>query len=116
MRIVGEVTPEKLRICRESSRIVEEELLSTGVYESLWQAFAYVGDDAVTGVVGDVRRVGRQVLVKVVESVDGMTADWYRMPHEVMERISNRITNEVEGVVSVGYVVSSKPPATIEPQ
>jgi GMP synthase (glutamine-hydrolysing) len=116
VRIIGEVTAEKLHICREANKIVEEVLREEGVYPSLWQAFAYVGDDTVTGVVGDVRRVGRQVLVKVVESVDGMTADWYRIPHEVIERISSRITNEVEGVVAVAYVVSSKPPATIEPQ
>ena len=86
------------------------------LYDKVWQAFAYVGDDQVTGVLGDERRVGAQVTVRVVESVDAMTADWYRMPHAVMERISSRITNEVDGVVSVAYSISSKPPATIEPQ
>ncbi|MDV3276977.1 MAG: glutamine-hydrolyzing GMP synthase [Nitrososphaerales archaeon] len=116
VRIVGEVTPEKLRVCREANRLVEEVLMEKGVHSMLWQAFAYVGDDLVTGVLGDERRLGYQVSVKAVESVDGMTADWYRMPHEVMERVSSRITNEVEGVVAVSYVVSSKPPATIEPQ
>ena len=116
VRVIGEVTEEKVRICRDASRIVEEVLTEAGVYQSLWQAFAYVGDDKVIGVVGDARRDGRQVSVKVVESVDGMTADWYRVPQQIMERISNRITNEVEGVVAVAYVVSSKPPATIEPQ
>jgi GMP synthase (glutamine-hydrolysing) len=116
VRVVGEVTPEKLRICRESSRIVEEVLAEEGLYDSVWQAFAYVGDDSVTGVLGDERRTGHQVVLKVVESVDAMTADWARLPAEVLQMMSSRVTNEVEGVVSVAYSVSSKPPATIEPQ
>jgi len=116
VRVVGEVTQEKLRICREASRIVEEALAEEGLYDRVWQAFAYVGDDCVTGVLGDERRTGHQVTVKVVESVDAMTADWARLPAELLQGISSRVTNEVEGVVSVAYSVSSKPPATIEPQ
>ena len=116
VRIIGEVTPEKLRICRGANRIVEQVMKEEGLYDEVWQAFAYLGEDRVTGVLGDVRRVGWQVTVKVVQSVDAMTADWYRLPYDVMERISGRITNEVEGVVSVVYSISSKPPATIEPQ
>ena len=116
VRVVGEVTEEKLRICREASKIVEEVLAEEGLYDSVWQAFAYVGDDSVTGVLGDERRTGHQVTVKAVESVDAMTADWARLPAEVLQRISSRVTNEVEGVVAVAYSVSSKPPATIEPQ
>ncbi len=116
MRVVGEVTAEKLRICREASAIVEEVLAEEGLYSKVWQAFAYVGDDEVTGVLGDERRLGRQVVVKVVESVDAMTADWSRLDHSVLERMSSRITNEVPGVVAVSYSISSKPPATIEPQ
>jgi GMP synthase (glutamine-hydrolysing) len=116
VRVVGEVTRDKLRVSRDSSRIVEEVLAQEEVYNSVWQAFAYVGDDSVTGVLGDERRLGYQVTVKVVESVDAMTADWARLDHAVLERISNRITNEVGGVVAVAYSVSSKPPATIEPQ
>jgi GMP synthase (glutamine-hydrolysing) len=116
VRVVGEVTPEKLRISREASRIVEDILMEEGLYERAWQAFAYVGDDRVTGVLGDERRLGYQVTVKVVDSVDAMTADWSRLPHEVLERISTRITNEVEGAVGVAYAISSKPPTTIEPQ
>jgi len=116
VRVVGEVTEEKLRICREASNIVEEELEAEGLYQKAWQAFAYVGDDEVTGVLGDERKTGRQVTVKVVESVDAMTADWSRLEPEVLERVSTRITNEVEGVVAVAYSISSKPPATIEPQ
>ncbi|MBI3858958.1 MAG: glutamine-hydrolyzing GMP synthase [Thaumarchaeota archaeon] len=116
VRVVGEVTAEKLAACKEASRVVEEVLQEEGLYGKVWQAFAYVGDDRVTGVLGDERRVGLQVTVKVVESVDAMTADWAKLPAEVLEKISSRITNEVEGVVSVAYAISSKPPATIEPQ
>ena len=116
VRVVGEVTRKKLEICKMASRVVEEVLEEEGWYGKVWQAFAYVGDDQVTGVLGDERKVGRQVTVKVVESVDAMTADWAKLPHAVMEKMSNRITNEVEGVVSVVYAISSKPPATIEPQ
>ena len=116
VRVVGEVTKEKLRICREASEIVEEQLRREGAYQKVWQAFAYVGDDEVTGVLGDERKLGRQVTVKVVESVDAMTADWSRLDPEILESISSRITNEVAGVVAVSYAISSKPPATIEPQ
>ncbi len=116
VRVVGEVTATKLSICREASRVVEEVLQEEGLYSSVWQAFAYVGDDKVTGVLGDERRLGYQVTVKIVESVDAMTADWTRLDHRVLETLSNRITNEVSGVVAVAYSVSSKPPATIEPQ
>ena len=116
VRVVGEVTADKLRIAREASRIVEETLREEGLYDHVWQAFAYVGEDTVTGVQGDERRIGRQVTVKVVESVDAMTADWSRLPAEVLERISTRVSNEVEGVTGVAYSISSKPPATIEPQ
>jgi len=116
VRVVGEATQDKLRIAREASRVVEEVLEEGGLYDKVWQAFAYVGDDRVTGVLGDERRLGYQVTVKVVESVDAMTADWSRLPERVLERISTKVTNEVEGVVGVAYSISSKPPATIEPQ
>ncbi|HXY56733.1 MAG TPA: glutamine-hydrolyzing GMP synthase [Nitrososphaerales archaeon] len=116
VRVIGEVTKEKLRICRDSSQIVEEVLVEEGLNSKVWQAFAYVGDDQVTGVLGDERQLGHQVIVKVVESVDAMTADWSRLETHVLERISTRITNEVPGAVAVAYSISSKPPATIEPQ
>jgi GMP synthase (glutamine-hydrolysing) len=116
VRVVGTVTEEKLRITREASRIVEDVLEEEGMYDSVWQAFAYVGDDRVTGVLGDERQLGYQVTVKVVNSVDAMTADWSRLPNGVLERISTRITNEVDGVVGVAYAISAKPPTTIEPQ
>lgn len=116
VRVIGEVTEEKVRICREASAIVEEELDRAGLYEDVWQAFAVVGDDKATGVKGDVRSLGHVVTVRVVSSVDGMTADYVRLPYDVLDRIAIRITNEVEGVSWVTYAVSSKPPATIEPQ
>jgi GMP synthase (glutamine-hydrolysing) len=116
VRVIGEVTKDKLRICRDASDVVEQVLREEGIYQRAWQAFAYVGDDLVTGVLGDERKLGHQVTVKIVESVDAMTADWSRVDWRVLERISNRITNEVGGVVSVTYSMSSKPPATIEPQ
>lgn len=116
VRVVGEVTPEKLRISRQASKVVEEVLAEEGLSDKVWQAFAFVGDDKVTGVLGDERKTGHQVTVKVVESVDAMTADWARLPHRVLQRISDKVTNEVEGVVGVAYSISSKPPATIEPQ
>ena len=116
VRVIGRVTAKKLRICREASRIVEEELGRAGVYDSVWQAYASVGDDRAVGVVGDSRMYGRVVMVRVVESTDAMTADWARLDYSILAKISGRITNEVDGVAWVTYAISSKPPATIEPQ
>ena len=116
VRIIGEVTPTKLEICKIASKIVEEELMNSGLYEKVWQAYAAVGDDRAVGVVGDERRYGNIVMIRVVDSVDAMTADWTRLPHELLEKMSNRITNEIEDVTWVTYTISSKPPATIEPQ
>jgi GMP synthase (glutamine-hydrolysing) len=138
VRIIGEVTSEKIRICKHASKIVEDELKSTaafaptsasvasaaaaaatdnaGWYDKVWQAYAAVGDDRAVGVLGDERVYGHIVIIRIVESMDAMTADWSRLPYELIEKISNRITNEVEGVTWVTYAVSSKPPATIEPQ
>ncbi|MBT7252491.1 MAG: glutamine-hydrolyzing GMP synthase, partial [Candidatus Nitrosopelagicus sp.] len=116
VRIIGEITPSKLSICRKASKIVEDELWDAGVYDKVWQAYAAVGDDKAVGVVGDERKYGRIVTVRVVDSIDAMTADWTRLPDGVLEKISNRITNEIDEVTWVSYVISSKPPATIEPQ
>ncbi|OLC91380.1 MAG: glutamine-hydrolyzing GMP synthase [Thaumarchaeota archaeon 13_1_40CM_3_38_6] len=116
VRVIGEVTPQKLQICKHASRIVEDELVASGWYDKVWQAYAAVGDDRAVGVVGDKRKYGNVVMVRVVDSIDAMTADWTRLPSYILERISNRITNEVEDVAWVSYVISSKPPATIEPQ
>ena len=116
VRIIGKITPEKLEIAKTASKIVEDELLKVGMYGKVWQAYAAVGDDKAVGVVGDERRYGNIVMVRVVDSVDAMTADWTRLPHDLLEKISNRITNEIEDVTWVTYTISSKPPATIEPQ
>lgn len=116
VRIIGEVTKKKIEICKKASNIVEEELLSANMYDKVWQAYAAVGDDRAVGVVGDERIYGHIVIVRVVDSIDAMTADWTKLPYEIIEKISDRITNEVEGVAWVTYAVSSKPPATIEPQ
>ncbi|MEA2033706.1 MAG: glutamine-hydrolyzing GMP synthase [Euryarchaeota archaeon] len=114
-RIIGEVTEDKLRICREASHVVEEELKRSGWYGKVWQAFAMVGDDVATGVLGDARSLGRIVTIRVVESKEAMTADFVKLPYEVLESMSKRITNEVKGVTWVTYAISSKPPTTIEP-
>ena len=116
VRIIGEVTQAKLEIAKVASKIVEDELLEVNLYDKVWQAYAAVGDDKAVGVVGDERRYGNIVMIRVVDSIDAMTADWTRLPHELLEKISNRITNEIEDVTWVTYTISSKPPATIEPQ
>ena len=116
VRVIGEITPAKLSIARKASKIVEEELWDAGLYDKVWQAYAAVGNDKAVGVVGDKRKYGRIVTVRVVDSIDAMTADWTRLPNGVLEKISNRITNEIDEVTWVSYVISSKPPATIEPQ
>ena len=86
------------------------------LYDKVWQAFAIVGDDRAVGILGDERLEGRIVTVRVMESIDAMTADWVRLPNKTLEKISSRITNEIENVAWVTYAISSKPPATIEPQ
>jgi len=116
VRIIGEVTKKKLDITRIASNIVEEELQNAELYDKVWQAYAAVGDDKAVGVVGDERKYGNIVMIRIVDSIDAMTADWTRLPNELIEKISNRITNEIDEVTWVSYVVSSKPPATIEPQ
>ena len=116
VRIIGEVTKKKLEITRVASKIVEEELQNADLYDKVWQAYAAVGDDKAVGVVGDERKYGNIVMIRIVDSIDAMTADWTRLPNELLEKISNRITNEIDDVTWVSYVVSSKPPATIEPQ
>src|SRR3972149_5023577 len=107
---------EVRKIAEIASKIVEEELEEAELYDKVWQAYAAVGDDRAVGVVGDERKYGNIVMIRVVDSIDAMTADWTRLPHGLLEKISNRITNEIEDVTWVTYVISSKPPATIEPQ
>ena len=115
VRIMGEVTGEKLQICREASAIVEDVLTRRELYDTVWQAFAIVGDDLAVGVLGDQRKLGHMVTVRIVKSLDGMTADWVRLSEDIMEEISNRISGEVPNVTWVSYSITSKPPSTIEP-
>jgi len=114
VRVLGEVTPERLAMLREADAIVVEEIRRAGQYEKVWQAFAVLLPVRSVGVMGDERSYGLTVAVRVVESEDAMTADWSRLPADVLEKISTRIVNEVAGVTRVVYDVSSKPPSTIE--
>ena len=114
VRILGEVTPERLAVLREVDAIYLEEIRAADLYDEIWQAFAVDLPVRSVGVMGDARTYDRAVALRAVTSRDGMTADWFRFPHDVLARISNRIINEVEGVNRVAYDISSKPPATIE--
>ncbi len=114
IRIIGEVTKERLEILREVDRRVIDEICSAGLYEKVWQSFAVLLPIKTVGVMGDERTYEHVVALRCVESFDGMTADWAKLPYEVLEKISNRIINEVKGVNRVVYDISSKPPATIE--
>jgi GMP synthase (glutamine-hydrolysing) len=114
IRCIGEVTEDKLDILRESDAIVLEEIKLAGLYRNIWQAFAVILPIKSVGVMGDERTYENVVAVRAVTSLDGMTADWARIPYDVLERISNRIINEVKGVNRVAYDITSKPPGTIE--
>jgi GMP synthase (glutamine-hydrolysing) len=114
VRLLGEITRPHLVTLREADAIVVEEIQRAGLYEKVWQAFAVLLPIRSVGVMGDSRTYGLTVAVRVVQSDDAMTADWVRLPGEVLERISTRIVNEVTGVTRVVYDVSSKPPSTIE--
>ncbi len=114
VRLLGEVTREDLATLREADAIVVEEIRRAGLYQKVWQAFAVLLPVRSVGVMGDGRTYGLTIAVRVVESEDAMTADWARLPAEVLENISTRIVNEVRGVTRVVYDISSKPPSTIE--
>jgi GMP synthase (glutamine-hydrolysing) len=114
VRLLGPITKEDLGTLRDADAIVVEEIRRAGLYERVWQAFAVLLPVRSVGVMGDGRTYGLTVAVRVVQSDDAMTADWVRLPGEVLERMSTRIVNEVPGVTRVVYDVSSKPPSTIE--
>ena len=114
VRILGEVTPERLRILRDADTIVVNEMKSSEWYYRVWQSFAVLLPIRSVGVMGDERTYDYTLALRIVESQDGMTADWVRLPYELLGRISGRISNEVKGVNRVCYDVSSKPPSTIE--
>ncbi len=114
IRIIGEVTEERANILREADERVIEEIKKAGLYHDIWQAFAILLPIKTVGVMGDQRTYENVIAVRCVSSVDGMTADWVKLPYELLGKISNRIINEVPGVNRVVYDVSSKPPSTIE--
>jgi GMP synthase (glutamine-hydrolysing) len=114
VRCPGPIEPSKLEILREADAILEQEVRAAGLYEKLWQSFCVVLPVQTVGVMGDERTYDYVVAVRAVESRDGMTADWARLPHELLAKVSTRIINEVRGCNRVVYDISSKPPATIE--
>lgn len=114
IRIVGEVTAERLNILRDADFIVRDEISKQGVYHDYWQAFAVLLPIRSVGVMGDKRTYAHPIVLRFITSEDGMTADWARVPYEMLETISNRIVNEVKGVNRVVYDITSKPPGTIE--
>jgi GMP synthase (glutamine-hydrolysing) len=114
VRILGAITPERLRILREADAIVVSEMKASDWYYRVWQSFAVLLPVKSVGVMGDERTYENTIALRIVESQDGMTADWVRMPYELLAKISTRIINEVKGVNRVCYDISSKPPATIE--
>lgn len=114
VRIPGEIHPADVATLQEADAIYIEELRRSGWYDRIWQAFAVLLPVRTVGVMGDERTYGRVLGLRAVDSVDGMTADWIDLPHELLSRISSRIVNEIPGVNRVVYDVTTKPPGTIE--
>ena len=114
VRIIGEVTPERVSTLQHADEIVRHEIRDAGLEREIWQAFAVLADIRSVGVMGDERTYGHPVIIRAVNSDDAMTADWVRLPYDLLEKMSNRITNEVPGVNRVVYDITSKPPGTIE--
>jgi len=114
IRIIGEITEDKIRLVKESDAILREEIKKAGLDKDIWQYFTVLSDTRTVGVVGDERTYGNTVAIRVVTSVDGMTADWAKIPYAVLDKISIRITNEISEISRVVYDITSKPPGTIE--
>jgi GMP synthase (glutamine-hydrolysing) len=114
VRIIGEVTPDKVAILQEADAIVRAEIKAAGLEREIWQGFAVLPDIRAVGVMGDERTYGYPIIIRAVTSDDAMTADWARLPYEVLEKMVSRIINEVAGVNRVAYDITSKPPGTIE--
>jgi GMP synthase (glutamine-hydrolysing) len=114
VRIIGDVTREKVEILQHADAIVREEVKAAGLEREIWQAFAVLPDIRSVGVMGDERTYAHPIIIRAVTSEDAMTADWARLPHELLETMSSRIINEVSGVNRVAYDITSKPPGTIE--
>lgn len=114
VRILGDITPDKVELLQKADKIFIEELYNFGVYRDVWQAFAVLLPIQSVGVMGDFRTYERTIALRAVASTDGMTADWYRLPHDLLAKVSSRITSEVRGINRVVYDISSKPPSTIE--
>jgi GMP synthase (glutamine-hydrolysing) len=114
VRILGEITPERLETLRTADVILLEEIRRASLYEKVWQSFAVLLPVKTVGVMGDERTYENVIALRIVDSLDAMTADWTRVPYEILARVSNRIINEVRGVNRVAYDISSKPPSTIE--
>ena len=114
VRIIGEVTPEKVAILQRADAIVREEIKKAGLEREIWQAFAVLPDIRSVGVMGDERTYAYPIIIRAVTSEDAMTADWARLPYELLEKLSSRIINEVPGINRVAYDITSKPPGTIE--
>jgi GMP synthase (glutamine-hydrolysing) len=114
VRCLGEVTKKRLEVLRAADAIVVDEILAAGLYDAVWQAFAVLLPVRSVGVMGDERTYDEACAVRAVRSIDGMTADWAKIPYDVLTRISNRICNEVRGINRVVFDITSKPPGTIE--
>ena len=114
IRVLGDITPEKLSIVREADAIFREEVANAGLERKIWQYFACLPNIRSVGVMGDFRTYSNTVALRAVTSTDGMTSDWAHIPYEVLDIVSRRIVNEVPGVNRIVYDITSKPPATIE--
>jgi GMP synthase (glutamine-hydrolysing) len=114
VRIVGPVTAERVAILQNADAIVTEEIRRAGLYREVWQSFAVLPVVRTVGVMGDERTYAYPIVIRAVTSDDAMTADWARLPYDVLERLSSRIINEVPGVNRVAFDITSKPPGTIE--